>query len=244
MRLRMLLEYDGTTYSGWQVQPDQPTIQEALERALRTVLGHDVKVEGAGRTDAGVHASGQVAAFTSEKVRDLHALERSLNALAGPGIAVLGVQEAPTDFDPRRDARRRRYEYRILNRPWSSPFRARYAWHVHDSLDLSEMNRAAGHLVGEHDLSSFQAADCDAGNAVRRIFESGFEREGEELVYGIEATAFLRHMVRNVVGTLVEVGRGLRDAAGFRDLLLARDRRLAGPTAPAHGLCLVRIDYE
>jgi tRNA pseudouridine38-40 synthase len=240
----MLIEYDGTEYAGWQIQPDRPTIQEGLERALRTVLGQEVKVEGAGRTDAGVHARGQVAAFTTEKEPNLRGLERSLNALAGRGITVLALEPAPASFDPRRDARRRRYEYRILCRAWPCPFRSRYVWHVREPLDVAAMDAAAAHLVGEHDLSSVQAADCDADNPVRRVFTSRVVRDGDEVVYAVEATAFLRHMVRNVVGTLVEVGRGERSVDQFRELLRARDRRHAGPTAPPHGLCLVHIDYE
>jgi tRNA pseudouridine38-40 synthase len=243
MRLVMVVEYDGTDYCGWQVQPDRPTIQGALERALRTVLGQAVRVEAAGRTDAGVHALGQVAAFRTERALDPQALQRSVNALAGPGIVVREVAEVAAGFDPRRDALRRTYEYRIDDRPWPSPLRARYTWHVRGPLDASVMALAAASLVGDHDFRSFQAAGCDAENPQRTVFESAVERRDGEIVYRIAATAFLRHMVRNIVGTLVEVGRHERGTGEFAGLLSSRDRRLAGPTAPAHGLCLIKIDY-
>ncbi len=244
MRLAMVVEYDGTEYSGWQLQPDRPTIQQALETALRTVLGHAVRVEASGRTDAGVHALGQVAAFSIARRPELRALHKSLNALAGAGIVVRELREVAENFDPRRDARRRIYEYSIDNRPWPSPFRARYAWHVPAPLDLDGMQRAARTLVGEHDFASFQAADCDAQGSIRRVFESEWQRRGDEILYRVSATAFLRHMVRTIVGTLVEVGHGVRTVDRFAALLDARDRTLAGPTAPAHGLVLVRADYD
>jgi tRNA pseudouridine38-40 synthase len=243
MRVRMVVAYDGGEFSGWQLQPDRPTVQAALESALGRVLGHAVRVEGAGRTDAGVHARGQVAAFMTERSPDLRALQLSLNALAGPAVSILEMTPAADDFDPRRDAARRVYEYRIRNHPWPSPFSRRYAWHVHGPLDAGAMRRAATLVVGEHDFSSFQASDCDAEHAVRRIERSELRPEGDDLVYEVAATAFLRHMVRAIVGTLVEVGRGDRTVEDFGRLVAARDRRLAGPTAPAHGLCLVRVEY-
>lgn len=244
MRLAMVVEYDGTDYCGWQIQPDRPTIQQTLETALGTILGHPVRVEASGRTDAGVHALGQVAAFSTERRPDQRALLKSLNALAGAGIVVRELREVAESFDPRRDACRRTYEYSIDNRPWPSPFRERYTWHVLKPLDLDAMQRAAQVLIGEHDFASFQAADCDAEGSIRRMFESDWRRRGDEIVYRVSATAFLRHMVRTIVGTLAEVGRGERTVEGFVALLEAHDRTLAGPTAPAHGLALVRVDYD
>jgi tRNA pseudouridine38-40 synthase len=240
----MVIEYDGTDYNGWQVQPDRPSIQGALEQAIRTITGETVRVEGAGRTDAGVHARGQVAAFSLAKEPELSPLQRGLNALCGPGIVVREIAPAPDGFDPRREARRRTYEYAIDNGPWPSPFRRRYAWHVYRPLDRTAMADAAAALVGEHDFSAFQAADCDADNPIRRLFTSVVEGESGDLVYRVTATAFLRHMVRTIVGTLVEVGHGDRSVEDFARLLGERDRRRAGATAPPQGLCLVRVEYD
>ena len=244
MRFRAIVEYDGTDFAGWQLQPAAVTIQGTLEKALATILGHAVRVEAAGRTDAGVHARGQVVAFETVRPVDPRKLLKSWNALAGPAIAIHELTEARAEFDPRRDAKRRTYEYRIHNAPFASPFTRRFAWHVHEPLEADAMNAAAGVLVGEHDFSAFQAADCDAENAVREVFESHVTRNGEELVHRIVATAFLRHMVRAIVGTLVEVGHGERSVADFERVFVARERTQAGPTAPAHGLCLVRVDYD
>ena len=243
MRIGMVLEYDGTDFHGWQVQPDRPTVQGVLEEALATILGERARLEAAGRTDAGVHARGQVAAFSSLRTVDCARLQRGLNALCGPRIVAQRVGLVRDDFDPRRDARSRLYEYRIRHAPWPSPFTRRHAWHLHRPLDGRAMQRAAEELVGEHDFSSFQAADCDAENPNRCVFESSWSAAGEELVYRIAATAFLRHMVRNVVGTLVEVGSRERTVEDFLALLAARDRTRAGATAPAHGLCLVQVEY-
>jgi len=243
MRIGMVLEYDGTDYCGWQVQPDRPTIQGTLEKALGTILGEPVRVEAAGRTDAGVHARGQVAAFTTERRAELASWQRGLNALCGRDIVVRRLERVADDFDPRRQARTRTYEYRICNAAWPSPFTRRYAWHVHRPLDVAAMRRASAMLVGEHDFTSFQAADCDSDNPVRRVDESRFDVP-DELIYRITATAFLRHMVRSIVGTLVEIGRGERSADDFGALLAARDRTRGGATAPAHGLCLTRVVYD
>ena len=243
MRIGLVLEYDGTDYCGWQIQPDRPTIQGTVERSLATILGEPVRVEAAGRTDAGVHARGQVAAFRSARPVDVASLQRSLNALCAPDIVARRLGVVTEGFDPRRDARSRTYEYTIDNAPWASPFTRRYAWHIHRPLDVAAMQGACGALLGEHDFSSFQAADCDAENPVRRVQESTLERSGAGLVYRITATAFLRHMVRTVVGTLVEIGRGER-GADLAALIAARDRTLGGATAPAHGLCLTNVVYD
>jgi tRNA pseudouridine38-40 synthase len=244
MRFRAIVEYDGTDFAGWQLQPDAVTIQGTLEKALATILGHPVRIEAAGRTDAGVHARGQVVAFETVRPVDPRKLLKSWNALAGPAIAIHELTEARAEFDPRRDAKRRTYEYRVHNAPFGSPFTRRFAWHVHEPLDAEAMNAAATLLVGEHDFSAFQAADCDAENSVREVLESRVTRNGVEVVHRIVATAFLRHMVRAIVGTLVEVGHGERSVADFERVFALRERTQAGPTAPAHGLCLVRVDYD
>ena len=244
MQLKLTVEYEGTHYQGWQVQPGVPTVQEVLERALATALREAVRVRGAGRTDAGVHACGQVAAVHVSRVpADLGRLRRSLNALTPGDVAVREISLVDDAFDPRRDARSRVYEYRILNAPVPSPFWRRHAWHVPEPLDTRAMNEAAAELVGERDFAAFRGADPEpVHSTVRRVLESRVDT-GPVLLYRIEATAFLKHMVRNIVGTLVEVGRGQRTAASLRELIAGRDRTRAGATAPAHGLTLVAIRY-
>ena len=244
MRFKLVVEYDGTDYCGWQIQPNGPTIQGVLEAALQRLEGEPVRVAASGRTDAGVHASGQVVSFQLNRRMTADRLSAALNALTPPDIAVRRVEVVADSFDPRRDASSRAYVYRIWNAPVPSPFWRRYAWHVAHPLDFEAMQSAATRLIGEHDFSAFRAAGCDAEHPVRRVLVSRFEREGVLLRYHIEATAFLRHMVRNIVGTLVEVGSGDRASEGVSDLLASRNRAAAGPTAPAHGLCLTTVRYE
>ena len=245
MQLRLTIEYDGTAYQGWQVQPNAPTIQETLERALATALREPVRVRGAGRTDAGVHACGQVAAVRVTRVPpDLPRLQKSLNALTPDDIAVRDVAVVDDAFDPRRDARSRVYEYRILNAPAPSPFWRRFAWHVPRPLEVGAMDAAARRLEGEHDFAAFRAADAEpVRTTVRRVLESRLRRDGSLLVYRVEATAFLKHMVRNVIGTLVEIGLGDRGPETMTALIAGRDRTQAGATAPPHGLVLVAVHY-
>jgi tRNA pseudouridine38-40 synthase len=221
-------------------------VQGELERALGIVLRAPVRVSGAGRTDAGVHATGQVAAATvPSPPLDLRRLLRSVNALLPEDVAVRDVQSVDDAFDPRRHARSRVYEYRILNAPAPSPFWRRWAWQVARPLDGEAMDAAARCLVGEHDLAAFRAADAKETprTTVRRVLESRVGHEPPLLVYRVEATAFLKHMVRNIVGTLVEVGLGERPSAALRDVLASRDRARAGATAPPHGLMLVEVRY-
>lgn len=245
MQFRLLIEYDGAAFAGWQVQPNQRTVQGELERAIGVFTGEaSVRVYAAGRTDTGVHASGQVACFRVERDVPPETVQRALNALTGDDLAVRRVDVVGDDFDPRRAARRRSYEYRIWNHRVRSPFWRPYAWHVIQPLDCEAMRAAAADLVGEHDFTSFRAAGCDADHPVRRITVSEFvSGDDAMLLYRVTATAFLRHMVRNIVGTLVEVGRGRRAADEMPKLLAARDRDLAGATAPPHGLCLTRVEY-
>jgi tRNA pseudouridine38-40 synthase len=243
MRFKLVIEYDGTDYHGWQVQPNGATIQAVLEAAIARMLGEATRVVAAGRTDAGVHASGQVVSFSLQRAISADALMQGLNALTPRDIGIKAVEAVADDFDPRRTARSRVYVYRIWNARWMSPFWRRYTWHVPQPLDAECMRAAAAALVGEHDFSSFQAAGCDAAHPVRRVLRSEIEHTESLIVYTIEATAFLRHMVRNIVGTLVEVGRAERPVDDVARLLAARDRALAGPTAPACGLCLTRVSY-
>lgn len=243
MQYRLTIEYDGTDFHGWQIQPGARTVQATLEEALARLLGHATRAAAAGRTDAGVHASGQVVCFHSERVLSPATLCRALNGLTPVDVTVRAADTVADDFDVRRAARCRRYVYRIWNRPEPSPFWRRYAWHIPWALDVEAMQRAATQLIGEHDFSSFRAAGCDAAHPIRRVLRSDLERRGHLLLYAIEATAFLRHMVRNIVGTLVEIGSGRR-SADLTALLAARDRTQAAATAPAHGLCLVEIRYD
>ena len=243
MNTKLTVEYDGTNYCGWQIQLNGESIQAALERAVSTFLGTPTRVTGSGRTDAGVHALGQVVNFFSDKEFEPHRIRRGLNALTPFDITIKEVEIVADSFDARRDGRSRVYEYHILNRSTPSPFYLNRAWHVHEPLSVNAMREAIPCLLGEHDFSSFRAAGCDAAHPVRKVYANSLDQRGELLVYTIEATAYLRHMVRNIVGTLVEVGQGLRMAQSFIDLLEARDRTKAGITAPAHGLYLMKVRY-
>jgi tRNA pseudouridine38-40 synthase len=243
VNIKLTIEYDGTHYHGWQVQARGETIQGVLERALSTFLGEPTRIIGAGRTDAGVHALGQVANFFCQREPRLHKLQRALNALTPYDITVKEVEIAPEFFDARHDGRCRVYQYRILNRPTPSPFHLNYAWHIHDPLDLDRMRDAIYCLEGEHDFSSFRATNCDAAHPVRTVYHVSLDQDGDLMIFDIEATAFLRHMVRNLMGTLVEVGRKERSAQSFRELLNARDRTKGGRTAPARGLFLMEVKY-
>ena len=241
---RLLLEYDGTEYHGWQLQPDVRTLQGVLEAALATALRHPVRVAAAGRTDAGVHAMGQVVTFRNEHVVDPNVLRQTLNALTPPDMAVREVALTTDGFDARRHATARVYEYRLWTEPWRSAFWHRFTWHVPRALDLPAMRQAASRLAGEHDFSAFRASDCESESPVRQVFHSGFSAAEGLWVYRIEANAFLKHMVRAIVGTLVEVGAGRRQADTVADILASRDRRRAGRTAPPQGLILVAVRYE
>lgn len=243
-RIKLTLEYDGTAYVGWQVQPNGPSIQSVLEAALGTLLGEPAQVASAGRTDAGVHAEGMAAAFTTPRTLPMKAYVQGLNGLLPPDIAVVDAEEVADGFDPRRWSLGKHYRYRILNRRTRSPLRRHTHWQLFPPLNVDAMREGAKFLLGRHDFSAFRAADCQAKGTVReltRLELSG--ASGAEVVVDVEGTAFLKHMVRNLVGTLVEVGRGKRDPAWVREVLESRDRTRAGVTAPAHGLCLMKVFY-
>jgi tRNA pseudouridine38-40 synthase len=242
MHYRLIVEYDGTEFHGWQLQPGARTVQGELEAAVAQLFGAPLRVAASGRTDAGVHAAGQVVTFRADRALAPEVVRKAVNAHTGRDLAVRAVDIVDDAFDARRHAQSRRYVYRIWNRDVASPFWRRFAWHVPQPLDLDAMACAAAALVGEHDFSSFQAAGCDAAHPVRRVYRSAVTRDDSLLRYEIVATAYLRHMVRNIVGTLVEVGLHRRDAQ-LASLLAARDRTQAAATAPACGLCLAEIRY-
>lgn len=243
MRIRLTLEYDGTRYSGWQLQSGQDSIQARLESALAKIFGENLRVRGAGRTDAGVHARGQVAAFDLPRPFAPAELRRALNALLPADISVIAACEAGADFDPRRDARSRIYEYRVLNQECRSAFEYRYAWLVREVLDLAAMNAAARVFLGEHDFAAFRTLGSEEKTTMRRVDASEWRREGDLFTYRVEASAFLRHMVRTMVAAMVEAGRGKRSAGDVAGLLASRDRALSPATAPACGLFLIEVCY-
>lgn len=245
--IRLTLAYDGTAYAGWQWQAGQSTIQGELEGALFRVTSEKIRVVGSGRTDAGVHAQGQVASFTTSSQLSSDVLMRALNATLPRNIAVLAAADAPADFHATRDARRKRYRYTIHDGSVRDVFHLRYAWHVYRRLDAQAMHRAAQPLRGRHDFASFQTSGSGRETSVRTILDISVVRDAEHgdlLHCEVEADGFLYNMVRAIVGTLVEIGRGARHEGWAAEVLEARDRRAAGKTAPAHGLCLLRVDYD
>ena len=242
-RYKLILEYEGTAYHGWQVQPGLPTIQGLLQDALARIVGAPVSVTGAGRTDAGVHALAQVASFRADTRLDLPTLRRALNASLPRDIVVRQAAEVPPEFDARRSARSKIYRYSILCRDHPSAFLGRHSLYVPHPLEFAAMARAAELVVGTHDFSAFRAGTCTAATPVRTVLRAAWRQDGDLWHFEITANAFLQHMVRILVGTLLEVGRGKRPPSHVAEVLVTKDRRRAGKTAPPHGLCLVEVHY-
>jgi tRNA pseudouridine38-40 synthase len=245
-RIKILVSYDGTDYHGWQVQPGLPTIQGAIEQVISEIEGRRVQVAGSGRTDAGVHAIAQVAAFSIENPIPVDNLLRAVNRLLPRDIRVLQVEEAAPDFHPRFQAKRKTYEYRIFRGEICSPFERRCVCHHPYPLAMEEMIAAAPLLEGEHDFTAFAASDERDElelSKVRTIFCSRLTLEGERLIYRVTGSGFLKHMVRNIVGVLLEVGKGNVDRAGFLERLNPGCQVPPGPTAPARGLFLMSVEY-
>jgi tRNA pseudouridine38-40 synthase len=242
-RIRIVVEYDGTDFAGWQQQTGQRTVQATLEDAIRQMTGENIFVRAAGRTDAGVHADGQVASFDLAANIPPHGLLRGLNTILPADVAIVDVAEAAPDFDARFSARGKVYRYTVWNHFVRSPRRARSAWHVRQAIDNDAVRRAAAALVGEHDFRAFRASDCDRKTTNRIVRRLDVDRQGPLLTFDIEATAFLKNMVRIVVGTLVDIGRGRIDEDAPARMLVTGDRTIGGMTAPPGGLTLLRVIY-
>ena len=247
--LRLVLSYDGSEFAGWQVQPDAPSVQGTLASAIGRITGEKVLPQGSGRTDAGVHALAQVVTFVTESSVPTGNFVKALNDILPASVRVLGVEEAAADFHARHSARGKTYRYRIYREAICPPFLAKYVWHYPFPLSEPAMAEAAGEIEGEHDFTSFAAVDPERGREgvpvsnVRRIFSSAWQRQGDELIYTVKGSGFLHHMVRNLVGTFILVGKGALQSADLTRILEARSRAAAGATAPASGLYLVHVDY-
>jgi tRNA pseudouridine38-40 synthase len=260
---KLTVAYDGTAFNGWQIQPDLPTIQGTLAQSLHRITGETVRPQGSGRTDTGVHALGQVASVTLDSPIPALNLQRALNNMLPGSIRILSVEPAAPGFHARHSARRKTYEYRIAPQAICPPTLAPFVWNCTWPLDLAAMQRAARYVIGQHDFTSFAAADPDlrsrgdsgsnedddlptAGkSAIRSIFDSSWsQREDGLFFYRVTGSGFLHHMVRNLVGTFVDVGRSRTPAETIPAILAARSRSAAGPTAPPQGLFLVEVEYE
>lgn len=245
--LKLTVAYDGARYSGWQSQPDRPTVQGTIEAAWHEITQETLRVTAAGRTDAGVHALGQVVGLSTETLLSTATLLRALNAVLPSDVAVVRIEEAHEGFHATYEAIGKRYRYQIHNGRVPSVFDRDFAWHFPHELDEEAMRRAGQVLIGRHDFSSFETAGSERPDSVRTITELTVARGAAELAervtIEVAGDGFLYNMVRTIVGTLVEVGRGARDEAWPGDVLVACDRRQAGQTAPPHGLFLVRVDY-
>lgn len=249
MNFKLLIQYDGTDFHGWQVQENSRTIQGELERVIGMIEDGKVHVTGSGRTDAGVHAEGQVAnvkmsrPFTPEKLRS------AINGNLWRDIRIMKVETAPDEFHARFSATGKTYKYRIINAPVMSPFWRRFAHHEQKPLDVAKMTSAAQMFLGEHDWTAFCSAQSEGESRVRTItnvaFETSWDERGGSLIeFSISATGFLRYMVRSIVGTLLEVGQGTMDSDTIQTAIITGDRNLCGRTAPAQGLTLVKVDYD
>src|SRR3989338_4778684 len=256
--IRLLIEYQGTNYAGWQIQQNLPTIQGTIQEKIKIITGEEVKLTASSRTDAGVHALGQVANFCTESRIPPYSMQMGINALLPDDIVIKKAEEVPLDFDSRQNAKVKTYRYLILNRSYPSAIYRNFSWHVFQKLDIDAMRKAADYLIGKRDFTSFRAAECDALHSVRKILSfsiditpspivgtdfksvprgTGCDKEGF-IELEVKGTAFLRHMVRIMVGTLVAIGKGKIEPNDFQAIIDAKDRRLAGMTAPPHGLFL------
>jgi tRNA pseudouridine38-40 synthase len=242
---KIVIEYDGTSYQGWQRQNNGITIQGTIEAAIETMINNPVTVIGSGRTDAGVHALNQVASFRADTRLTSEIFKRGLNSLLPPDIVIKDCVAVDDGFHAQYSARSKVYRYRILNRSNPTALFRQYTWHIRKPLDLNAMNKAMAYLEGQHDFSAFEATGSPRSDAVRTVIDANLTEKDSDgyVVFSIEADGFLRHMVRNVVGTLVDVGLGKVSPGAFEDILMSKDRKKAGITAPAHGLVLKEVKY-
>lgn len=242
--IRLLIEYEGTRYAGWQAQAGQLTIQGSLIEAARHITQDDVAIPGASRTDAGVHAFGQVACLKTAAKTPLHKIQFGMNSVLPPDIVVKEVEEMGPEYDPRRQSKGKIYIYKILNRSYPSGLLRNFAWHVFKPLDINAMKEAALHLIGEKDFSSFKMTESDDLHSIREVTSVEIYEKGEGVIeIEVRGTAFLRHMVRILAGTLVAVGNGKLRPDDMPRIIEARDRTAAAMTAPPHGLILMKVEY-
>jgi tRNA pseudouridine38-40 synthase len=241
--IKLTIAYDGTAYHGFQRQSNAFTIQEVLEERLSTVFGHPLTVFGSGRTDAGVHAYGQVINFITTGAIPLERIPRAVNGMLPDDVVVLAAEEVDLDFNARKSAKSKTYQYRIHNAPLPNPFERNHAWQVNSSLDVPLMDQVVRQTIGTHDFSAFRAAGGAPVNPVKTIFDAACRQENKNILFHFTGTGFLYHMVRNLVGTIVEIGWGRRPVSDFAGILASRDRRRAGITAPPHGLYLMEVRY-
>jgi tRNA pseudouridine38-40 synthase len=247
--LKLILSYDGSEFSGWQVQPGLATVQGTLASAIGRITGEKVLPQGSGRTDGGVHALAQVATFVTGSPVPTANFVKALNDVLPASIRVMKATEVPADFHARKSARAKTYQYRIYRAPICPPFLARYVWHYPFPLNEAAMAESAGLVEGEHDFTSFAAVDPERGcedmpaSNIRQIFSSTWRREGDEFIYTVCGSGFLHHMVRNLIGTFILVGKGTLQPADIQRILEVRDRSAAGATVPASGLYLVGVEY-
>ena len=239
--IKLTIEYDGTDYLGWQLQAEGRTIQGEIEEAILKLTGEKSRIHGSGRTDAGVHALAQAANFATGSPLPCETIRSGLNSYLPHDIRIMNAENVPASFHARKDALEKVYEYTVLNRKVSSPLRKRYAYFYTYPLDIPAMEEAAARLVGQHDFRSFAASNLDIESTVRRITALGLRKYGDELVFRASANGFLRHMVRYIVGTLLEIGRGRRASDDIANMLQGSMK--AGPVAPPHGLCLMSVRY-
>jgi tRNA pseudouridine38-40 synthase len=242
--IKLTIEYDGTNYAGWQIQPNGLAVQQVIEEALNQLLREKVRLRSSGRTDAGVHARGMVAAFQTTTSLPLKAYVEGTNRFLPPDIAILDAQDVHPGFRPIGDALSKHYRYTILMMPVRSPLHRFTAWHVRELLDLDAMGEAARHFCGTHDYAAFRASNCSAKTTVRRVDSVTVGRSGNFVVIDVVGEGFLKNMVRVMAGTLVDIGRGRFSPAHVAWLLQNRDRKKAGVTAPACGLCLIKVEYR